>query len=179
MMTEYLVHVPIIKRFTLNESFSSVEHNQTDLYHIIGRSHTLLFHKISDNLVTLTWAKPINQKKHYNKKQMIDAYNRKMGRELVEGRREKLLAFISGNPQIPGKWSQKVDRKQLHSLIPTVVVESLKHYMSRSARALNLITPFQIIVYCPVKNKESKLALIDGSEFYEVDIAHGETKEND
>jgi hypothetical protein len=184
-MTDYLDHVPLLKKVIVRETSSSIESDLPTVrdgvyYKTVGRAHTLLFHKVNDSLALLTWAKPLNQKaKGFGKKRIVEAYNRKMGRTLVENRRDKVLAFLSGNPEIPGKWSIPVDRSRLHSMIPTSVVESLKYYTSRSAKALNLITPFQIVIHCPVKNKESRLALIEGAQFYAMDTTRRETTEDD
>jgi len=176
-MTDILIHVPKFKLIEQKESFSSLECDEPVSrreLRVVGRTHTLLFHKVTDALMLVTWAKPIRKIRH---PRIIEAYSRKMGREIVQNRRDKVMGYLSTStsivPNLP------MDKHQLHTLIPAVVVDSFEYYVPKAAWHLRMLTCYDIVVYCPVKKKESELILVKGDQFDEVDQRPEEDKEND
>jgi hypothetical protein len=123
----------------------------------------------------VTWAKPLHQKRP----RLIESYTRKIGRELCENRRDKVIAYLgAATVEAP---SAPYPKSLLADYIPGIVAESLKHYVPRAMRALHLIEPYDVIVHCPVRRKnaerESTLILIEGKEYAVATLAE-KTEDN-
>ena len=96
-------------------------------------THTLLFKK-KDNLLLLTWSKPIHRNNIMGGEcAMADSFNRKTGREIAEGRMKGLEETVFLN--IPNAIDCLPPTKVKH-YIHKAIVEDLEYYIEDAIRSL-------------------------------------------